>query len=129
MNFASDEVTPAFAQYARLLRETVPGLFDGRYTLVTEFGRSLLAKQGLIMAYVEYTKTSGGRRIAVTHAGAQVATRTVFVPESWPLRVGAYDADEQAQDDRAAGAGRRRAVLLRRGPGGAGAGAARAGAR
>jgi diaminopimelate decarboxylase len=91
VNFASDEVTPAFAQYARLLRETVPGLFDGRYTLVTEFGRSLLAKQGLIMAYVEYTKTSGGRRIAVTHAGAQVATRTVFVPESWPLRVGAYD--------------------------------------
>ncbi|GAA1235308.1 diaminopimelate decarboxylase [Streptomyces aureus] len=93
VNFASDEVTPAFAQYARLLRETVPGLFDGRYTLVTEFGRALLAKQGLIMAYVEYTKTSGGRRIAVTHAGAQVATRTVFVPESWPLRVGAYDAD------------------------------------
>lgn len=93
VNFASDEVTPAFAQYARLLRETVPGLFDGRYTLVTEFGRSLLAKQGLIMAYVEYTKTSGGRRIAVTHAGAQVATRTVFVPESWPLRVGAYDPD------------------------------------
>ncbi|MET7516487.1 diaminopimelate decarboxylase [Streptomyces sp. NPDC005480] len=91
VNFASDEVTPTFAQYARLLRETVPGLFDGRYTLVTEFGRSLLAKQGLIMAYVEYTKTSGGRRIAVTHVGAQVATRTVFVPESWPLRVGAYD--------------------------------------
>jgi diaminopimelate decarboxylase len=91
VNFASDEVTPTFAQYARLLRETVPGLFDGRYTLVTEFGRSLLAKQGLIMAYVEYTKTSGGRRIAVTHAGAQVATRTVFVPESWPLSVGAYD--------------------------------------
>ncbi|MGW6158843.1 diaminopimelate decarboxylase [Streptomyces sp. NPDC055144] len=97
VNFASDEVTPAFAQYARLLRETVPGLFDGRYTLVTEFGRSLLAKQGLIMAYIEYTKTSGGRRIAVTHAGAQVATRTVFVPESWPLRVGAYDADGRSR--------------------------------
>lgn len=91
VNFASDEVTPTFAQYARLLRETVPGLFDGRYTLVTEFGRSLLAKQGLIVAHVEYTKSSGGRRIAVTHAGAQVATRTVFVPEAWPLRVGAYD--------------------------------------
>ncbi|POX41118.1 diaminopimelate decarboxylase [Streptomyces sp. Ru73] len=91
VNFASDEVTPDFAEYAALLRKTVPGLFDGRYALVTEFGRSLLAKQGLIAAHVEYTKTSGGRRIAVTHAGAQVATRTVFVPESWPLRVGAFD--------------------------------------
>lgn len=93
VNFASDDITPGFDAYARILRETVPGLFDGRYTLVTEFGRSLLAKQGFIAAQVEYTKTSGGRRIAVTHAGAQVATRTVFVPESWPLRVGAYDAE------------------------------------
>ncbi|MFJ9179646.1 diaminopimelate decarboxylase [Streptomyces sp. NPDC102360] len=93
VNFESDAITPGFEEYARILRETVPGLFDGRYTLVTEFGRSLLAKQGFIAAHVEYTKTSGGRRIAVTHAGAQVATRTVFVPESWPLRVGAYDAE------------------------------------
>ncbi|MGD6752792.1 diaminopimelate decarboxylase [Streptomyces sp. BH105] len=93
VNFESDEITPGFEEYARVLREAVPGLFDGRYTLVTEFGRSLLAKQGFIAAHVEYTKTSGGRRIAVTHAGAQVATRTVFVPDSWPLRVGAYDAE------------------------------------
>lgn len=100
VNFASDDITPGFEEYARILRETVPGLFDGRYTLVTEFGRSLLAKQGFIAAHVEYTKTSGGRRIAVTHAGAQVATRTVFVPESWPLRVGAYDAEGRAKTTR-----------------------------
>ncbi|QFR97016.1 diaminopimelate decarboxylase [Streptomyces tsukubensis] len=91
VNFESDEVTPSFASYAQLLRTTVPGLFDGRYTLVTEFGRSLLAKQGLIAAVVEYTKSAGGRRIAVGHAGAQVATRTAFVPDAWPLRVGAFD--------------------------------------
>ncbi|WP_306323019.1 MULTISPECIES: diaminopimelate decarboxylase [unclassified Streptomyces] len=101
VNFGSDDVTPTFAEYAELLRRTVPGLFDGRYTLVTEFGRSLLAKQGFIAAHVEYTKTSGGRRIAVTHAGAQVATRTVFVPESWPLRVGAYDAEGRPRATRA----------------------------
>ncbi|WP_116212137.1 diaminopimelate decarboxylase [Streptomyces olivoreticuli] len=92
VNFASDEVTPTFEEYARLLAATVPGLFDGRYGVVTEFGRSLLAKSGMVLARVEYTKSAGGRRIAVTHAGAQVATRTVFAPESWPLRVLAYDA-------------------------------------
>ncbi len=59
---------------------------------MTEFGRSLLAKAGTILARVEYTKSAGGRRIAVTHAGAQVAVRTVFAPESWPLRVAVYDA-------------------------------------
>lgn len=92
VNFTSDETTPTYAQYARLLREAVPGLFDGRYGLVTEFGRSLLAKHGTVVARVEYAKTAGGRPVAVTHAGVQVATRTVYVPASWPLRITAYDA-------------------------------------
>ncbi|MBY8887750.1 diaminopimelate decarboxylase [Streptomyces sp. PTM05] len=87
VNFASDEVTPTYQEYADLLRGEVPGLFDGRYGIVTEFGRSLLAKHGTILARVEYAKSAGGRRIAVTHAGAQVATRTVFAPDAWPLRV------------------------------------------
>ncbi|MFE2848220.1 diaminopimelate decarboxylase [Streptomyces scopuliridis] len=92
VNFTSDEETPTYAAYARLLRETVPGLLDGRYGLVTEFGRSLLAKHGTVLARVEYAKSAGGRPIAVTHAGAQVATRTVYDPASWPLRIAAYDA-------------------------------------
>lgn len=92
VDFASDEHTPSYADYARALKAAAPGLFDGRYGLVTEFGRSLLAKHGLVLSRVEYVKTSGGRPIAVTHAGVQVATRTVFAPGSWPLRIAAYDA-------------------------------------
>ncbi|GHH08344.1 diaminopimelate decarboxylase [Streptomyces lanatus] len=91
VNFASDATTPTYAQYARLLSEAVPGLFDGRYGLVTEFGRSLLAKHGTVVARVEYAKSAGGRPVAVTHAGVQVATRTVYMPGSWPLRIAAYD--------------------------------------
>ncbi|MFD6246038.1 type III PLP-dependent enzyme domain-containing protein [Streptomyces roseolus] len=93
VNFASDEETPTHADYARLLAAAVPGLLDGRYRLVTEFGRSLLAKHGTVLTRVEYTKTSGGRPIAVTHAGVQLATRTVYAPEAWPLRILAYDAE------------------------------------
>nr|WP_221355285.1 diaminopimelate decarboxylase [Streptomyces sp. REN17] len=92
VNFGSDAHTPTYGEYARLLAATVPGLFDGRYGLVTEFGRSLLAKHGTVLARVEYAKSAGGRAIAVTHAGVQVATRTVYAPRSWPLRVAAYDA-------------------------------------
>ncbi|MFH7599132.1 diaminopimelate decarboxylase [Streptomyces racemochromogenes] len=92
VNFASDEHTPTYAEYAGALREAVPALFDGSYGLVTEFGRSLLAKHGTVLARVEYTKTAGGRRIALTHAGVQVATRTVYAPAAWPLRILAYDA-------------------------------------
>ncbi|MFF0076024.1 diaminopimelate decarboxylase [Streptomyces sp. NPDC005494] len=93
VNFDDDETRPTFAAYTRALRAAVPDLFDGRYALVTEFGRSLLAKNGFIGARVEYTKEAGGRRIAVTHAGAQTATRTVLMPEAWPLRVGVFDAE------------------------------------
>ncbi|MFJ4472668.1 diaminopimelate decarboxylase [Streptomyces sp. NPDC089424] len=91
VNFASEVTTPTYAQYARTLKEAVPGLFDGRYGLVTEFGRSLLAKHGTVVARVEYAKSAGGRPVAVTHAGVQVATRTVYAPELWPLRIAAYD--------------------------------------
>lgn len=91
VNFGSDDTTPTYAQYARLLDEAVPGLFSGRYGLVTEFGRSLLAKHGTVVARVEYAKSAGGRPVAVTHAGVQVATRTVYAPGSWPLRIAAYD--------------------------------------
>ncbi|MFI9648909.1 diaminopimelate decarboxylase [Streptomyces sp. NPDC052040] len=92
VNFGSDTTTPTYAQYARLLAEAVPGLFGGRYGLVTEFGRSLLAKHGSVVARVEYAKRAGGRAVAITHAGVQVATRTVYAPGSWPLRIAAYDA-------------------------------------
>ncbi|WP_330269709.1 diaminopimelate decarboxylase [Streptomyces griseorubiginosus] len=91
VNFASEVTAPTYTEYARALKAAVPGLFDGRYGLVTEFGRSLLAKHGTIVARVEYAKSAGGRPVAVTHAGVQVATRTVYVPGSWPLRIAAYD--------------------------------------
>jgi diaminopimelate decarboxylase len=92
VDFTSDEDAWTFERYAKLLKKEVPGLLDGRYGLVTEFGRSLLARHGMVLARVEYTKVSGSRAIALTHAGVQVATRTVYDPVSWPLRIAAYDA-------------------------------------
>ncbi|CAM5633573.1 Diaminopimelate decarboxylase OS=Streptomyces alboniger OX=132473 GN=CP975_14080 PE=3 SV=1 [Streptomyces alboniger] len=103
VNFGSDEETPTHAQYARRLKARVPGLLDGRYGLVTEFGRSLLAKHGTLLARVEYTKEAGGRPIAVTHAGVQVATRTVYAPLSWPLRIAAYDGEGRPKAGAAVG--------------------------
>ncbi|MET9501703.1 diaminopimelate decarboxylase [Streptomyces sp. NPDC006622] len=97
VNFDSDETTPGFDAYVDRLREHAPALFSGAYEIVTEFGRSVLAKNGFMAAYVEYTKTVGGRPVAITHAGAQVATRTVFAPGAWPLRIEAHDPDGSAK--------------------------------
>ena len=97
VNFADSTVRPTFAAYVAALTAAEPGLVGGRYHLVTEFGRSIMAKNGFIAATVEYTKDAGGRRIAVTHAGAQIATRTVLMPDAWPLRIGAFDSQGLAK--------------------------------
>lgn len=91
VNFASEEVTPSFQDYADVLKQTVPELFSGKYRVKTEFGRAITAKNGFILTRVEYTKFMGGRYIATTHAGAQILTRTAFLPNSWPLRVSCFD--------------------------------------
>ncbi len=97
VNFESDEITPTFAEYADTLREQAPELFSGKYLVKTEFGRSIYAKNGFIAARIEYTKSSGGRRIAISHAGAQVATRTVFMPDHWKIRLSVYDSSGRAR--------------------------------
>lgn len=90
VDFDSDSTAPGFDVYVDRLRDHAPALFTGEYRIVTEFGHSLLSKNGFTAAFVEYTKTSGQRPVAITHAGAQVAARTVFQPDSWPLRVTAH---------------------------------------
>ncbi|MCP3760384.1 diaminopimelate decarboxylase [Streptomyces sp. TBY4] len=92
VNFASDAATPTWTEYVGELRSAVPGLFSGAYGLVTEFGRALTAKHGLVLSRVEYTKSTGGRAIALTHAGVQLLTRTVYAPAAWPVRILPYSA-------------------------------------
>lgn len=99
VNFTGEEITPSFADYRQVLEASVPELFD--FNLVTEFGRALLAKTGTTVTRVEYVKSTGDRRIAVTHAGVQVATRTAYAPQDWPLRILPFDQQGQpkAQND------------------------------
>ncbi|GAB2827294.1 diaminopimelate decarboxylase [Actinocorallia aurea] len=98
VDFDGETMSPTHADHVSWLREGVPGLFDGRYELITEFGRSLTAKNGFTVAVVEYVKDVGGRRVALTHAGGHLATRTVFMPESWPLRIAAHTAEGLRKD-------------------------------
>ena len=100
VNFDSDEIKPAFADYASALRQQIPELFSGKYTVKTEFGRSIFAKNGFIASRIEYTKNSGGRQIAISHAGAQIATRTVFMPDAWKIRLSVFGPSGQEKKGR-----------------------------
>jgi len=101
VNFASEEISPTFKQYADVLQRRVPALFSGKYQVKTEFGRAIIAKNGFIITRVEYTKSVGGRHIAITHAGAQILTRSAFLPKSWPLRITGFanDGQERTSDN------------------------------
>lgn len=101
VNFESDEVTPTFADYAAALERKAPALFTGAYRVKTEFGRSIMAKNGFIASRIEYTKNSGGRQIAISHAGAQVATRTIFMPDHWKIRISAFGPDGSSKNGEA----------------------------
>ena len=87
VNFKSDDVSPTFASYSAALQAQVPMLFDGSCSVITEFGRSIVAKSGIFLSRVEYTKVAGGRFIIQQHCGHDLLVRTVWCPQVWPLRI------------------------------------------
>lgn len=97
VNFDCEAFKPTFVEYAEHLQAQIPELFSGKYIVKTEFGRSIYAKNGFIAARVEYTKNSGGRQIAISHAGAQIAARTAFMPDLWAIRLSVFDASGRAK--------------------------------
>lgn len=66
---APDEERPervTMTRYAAALREEVPELFanDGRYSIVTEFGRHLSAKCGLMISTIECVLAASAPQLA-----------------------------------------------------------------
>jgi diaminopimelate decarboxylase len=92
-DYVSEVAGPGYAEYAAALRAEVPGLSDGRFRLVTEFGRHVHARHTVVASRVEYTKRSGGKRIAVIHAGADLFVRTAYMPDVWQHRITVHAPD------------------------------------
>lgn len=92
IDYTRDALETRYAEYAAALGERVPELFSGAYQLATEMGRHVFARSGWAASRVEYTKESGGRRIAVIHAGADLFVRAAYLPEIWSHRVTVHDA-------------------------------------
>merc|ERR1712137_296776 len=98
VNFASDQILPTFEQYAKALKRTIPELFTGEFEVITEFGRTIIAKAGFTLLEVEYTKQSGGKNFAVVQAGTDLFIRTIYHPDKWPLRTTLLDAKGNRKD-------------------------------
>lgn len=68
-----------------------PTLFQKERTIVTEFGKSLIAKSGAIITLVEdmiySTNNETKLSIAITHAGADLMLRTAYCPDKFSHRL------------------------------------------
>lgn len=110
-NMATDDVSPTFEEYSRVLSAAAPSLFTHTHrTVVTEFGRALTSKAGWIVTQVEYAKepmrdhsASGAAaganvpaeettRTAICHAGADMMLRACYRPDLYTHRISTYDA-------------------------------------
>ena len=78
----------SFTDYAQALRRAVPELFDGRWTVFTEMGRSLLAAGARAYSRIE----SSRRGVATIHLGADFLLRRAYRPEDWAYPLRALDA-------------------------------------
>lgn len=86
-----DTEPPGIGDYACLLKENAPRLFEDRFQLITEFGRALQAGCGFAISRVEYVKDLAGQRLAVIHLGADMLMRPVYRPVEWKHRFLALD--------------------------------------
>lgn len=94
---------PTPADYVAALAKRCPGLFAGRLSLVTEFGRMLIAPCALAASRVEYVKRQPGHRTAVLHLGADLLVRECYNPKSWPHRTRLLDGRGREKTGRAGG--------------------------
>eukprot|EP01088_Endostelium_zonatum_P021323 TRINITY_DN8336_c0_g1_i1.p1 TRINITY_DN8336_c0_g1~~TRINITY_DN8336_c0_g1_i1.p1 ORF type:complete len:486 (-),score=96.10 TRINITY_DN8336_c0_g1_i1:25-1482(-) len=108
VNFSSEnisgsfqsEIIPPISSYSSMLKESCPELFDPSLKLkvFTEYGRYYNAKAGFFVSQVEYTKISGGRRIALIHAGLDLFVRTIYMPKTWVLRATVFDKNGKRKE-------------------------------
>lgn len=108
VNYATDDVTPTFEDYKQAILRAQPTFFslNANRTIVTEFGKSLVAKAGAVVAEVEDVMHAPNdlcedrTQVAVVHTGADLFLRTAYCPDSFHHRIEVLDADNNRPDHR-----------------------------
>ncbi len=72
--------------YACELRRNCEELFDGKYSLITEFGRYVHANACWAVSNIEYMKRRHNGVTLITHSGADMFLRECYNPQDWQLR-------------------------------------------
>ena len=83
VEYRNEEPVASMTDYVAELETHCPTLFNGRYSLITEFGRYVHANAGWTASRVEYVKSYAGVNTAVIHVGADLLLRRCYEPQYW----------------------------------------------
>jgi len=87
VNFKSDEINPTLCSiFSSASSAKFRMVFDGSCTVITEFGRSIVAKAGMLGSR-DSTKWQGAGLSFNNIAATIPSVRTVWCPQVWPLRL------------------------------------------
>ena len=83
VNYRQPESPWQIEQYVATLRDKCPQAFDGRYQLVTEFGRYVHANAAWVVSGIEYVKPTDTVDNLIAHVGADMFLRECYNPADW----------------------------------------------
>ncbi|MGH9929082.1 MAG: hypothetical protein ACREA9_07630 [Pyrinomonadaceae bacterium] len=66
-------------------------MFDGEFTLFTEFGRYVCANTGWVASRVEYVEKGLAIKTAMIHVGADLFLRECYNPQDWHHEISIVD--------------------------------------
>jgi diaminopimelate decarboxylase len=93
VSYHKDKAPITMADFKKELKAHCPGLFQGEYKLITEFGRYLHANTGWTVSRVEYMKHSNNIKTAMIHVGADLLLRRCYRPEDWHHEIAVLDSN------------------------------------
>eukprot|EP00977_Amphora_coffeiformis_P027912 scaffold34662_cov176-Amphora_coffeaeformis.AAC.1 len=94
-----------FAEYTALLQQHVPQLFanggggGGRYKILTEFGRRLVAPCGFLATRVQTVKPTRTETYVMGYIGADLLLRAVYAPQQWRHAIHVYSTQTRTFKD------------------------------
>ncbi len=103
VNYSADNVLHSFSDYFQAILAKLPSFLtmnSGRL-VITEFGKSIIAKCGVVAAVIEdvlpttsseSSDNSCKGQVAISHAGADLFLRTAYCPEKFSHRISLFDS-------------------------------------
>lgn len=91
VSYRNNEKAVSINEYAEQLKKHFPDLFNDKYKLITEFGRTIYANSGWTVSRVENVKFSGNTKTAVIHVGADLLLRRAYSPNEWHHNISVID--------------------------------------